>query len=301
MTDVAQQGAGSPFDDDLRTIARKNRASLETRFPQAFRPDPVTRIKVIGTVLVLLAIFVGGFSLLDISWDRVFNGMGKLGQFVELMIPPTFGTVAKLQAYLWSLAETLAIAFLGTLLAALLAAPFGFLAARNVVPNWIFHFTTRRFLDTVRSVDTLIWALIWINVVGLGPFAGILAIMTSDFGSFGKLFSEAIEAADRKAVEGVTSTGGGKVHAVRYGLLPQVLPVMASQVLYFFESNTRSATIIGIVGAGGIGQYLYEQIKVLEWQHVSFLVLLVLLAVIVIDAVSGRLRMAIIGQVEQPR
>jgi phosphonate transport system permease protein len=301
MSDAVSPGAGAPPDDDLRAIARRDRASLEARFPQAFRPDLVGRAKVIGTTAVLLGIFLGGFAVLDISWERVFNGMGKLGQFVELMIPPTFGTLAKLQAYLWALAETLAIAFLGTLLAAILALPLGFLAARNVVPNWIFHFTTRRFLDAVRSVDTLIWALIWINVVGLGPFAGILAIMTSDFGSFGKLFSEAIEAADRKAVEGVASTGGSRVHAVRFGLLPQVLPVMASQVLYFFESNTRSATIIGIVGAGGVGQYLYEQIKVLEWQHVSFLVLLVLLAVIVIDAVSGRLRMAIIGQAEQPR
>ncbi|MFO1146786.1 MAG: phosphonate ABC transporter, permease protein PhnE [Alsobacter sp.] len=301
MRDAVPPGTGAPFDDDLRSIARTNRAALEARFPQAFRPDLKARATVTGTIVVLLAVFLGGFCVLDISWERVFNGMGKLGQFVELMVPPAFGTMAKLQAYLWSLAETLAIAFLGTLLAALLAAPFGFLAARNVAPNWIFHFTTRRFLDTVRSVDTLIWALIWINVVGLGPFAGILAIMSSDFGSFGKLFSEAIEAADRKAVEGVTSTGGAKVHAVRFGLLPQVLPVMASQVLYFFESNTRSATIIGIVGAGGIGQYLYEQIKVLEWQHVSFLVLLVLLAVVVIDAISGRLRMAIIGPAEPPR
>jgi phosphonate transport system permease protein len=148
----------------------------------------------------------------------------------------------------------------------------------------------------VRSVDTLIWALIWINVVGLGPFAGILAIMTSDFGAFGKLFSEAIEAADGKAVEGVTSAGGHRVHSVRFGLLPQVLPVFASQILYYFESNTRSATIIGSVGAGGIGMHLYEQIKVLEWQSVSFLVLLVLAAVTVIDQVSSRLRFAIIGQ-----
>lgn len=279
----------------LVELAAANRGELEARHPAVFRVDIGQRVRVIGTVVGLLVLFVGGFLVLDISWTRVFNGMGRLGQFVELMLPPTFGTFEKLRLYLWALAETLAIAFLGTLLAAILAAPFGFLAARNVIPNPVFHFLTRRFLDTIRSVDTLIWALIWINVVGLGPFAGILAIMTSDFGAFGKLYSEAIEAADRKSVEGVTSAGGNRVHAVRFGLLPQILPVMASQVLYFFESNTRSATIIGIVGAGGIGSWLYEQIKVLEWQHVSFLVLLVLGAVIVIDFVSARLRMAIIG------
>ena len=116
----------------------------------------------------------------------------------------------------------------------------------------------------MRSVDVLIWALIWINVVGLGPFAGALAIACSDFGALGKLFSEAIETCDRRPGEGVVASGGSALHRIRFGLIPGVLPVLASQVLYFFESNTRSATIIGIVGAGGIGQYLTELIRVLE-------------------------------------
>ena len=197
----------------MREIALADQPGLMARHPEVFRPDYAHRIVVIGTVAALLAVFFGGLAILDISWVRVANGMGRLGHFVELMVPPAFGTLAKLQVYLWSLAETLAIAFLGTLLAATLALPFGFMAASNVIPGWVFRFVTRRFLDTVRSVDTLIWALIWINVVGLGPFAGILAIMTSDFGAFGKLFSEAIEAADGKAVEGVTSAGGHRVHS----------------------------------------------------------------------------------------
>lgn len=270
-------------------------AAMAARHPMVFRPDWRRRAIVGLSVLAPIALFAYALDSLDISWARVWSGMGRLGDFVGLMLPPSYGTTAKLVIYLHALAETLAIAFLGTLLAAVLALPLGFLAARNVIPSWIFRFGVRRFLDTIRSVDTLIWALIWINVVGLGPFAGVLAIMSSDFGAFGKLFSEAIEAADRKAVEGVESTGGSRLHGVRFGLLPQVLPVMASQILYFFESNTRSATIIGIVGAGGIGQYLYEEIKVLEWGHVSFLVLLVLAAVVAIDAVSARLRFAVIG------
>ena len=151
-------------------------------------------------------------------------------------------------------------------------------------------------MDTVRGVDALIWALIWVNVVGLGPFAGMLAIMTSDIGAFGKLYSEAIESADRKPVEGVTSLGGNKLHEIRFGLIPQVLPVIASQVLYYIESNTRSSTIIGIVGAGGIGLYLAETIRTLEWQQVSFLILLILAAVTAIDFISAKLRFAIIGQ-----
>ena len=176
------------------------------------------------------------------------------------------------------------------------ALPVSLLAARNIVPSQIFRFPVRRFLDSIRGVDTLIWALVWINVVGLGPFAGVLAIAVSDFGAFGKLFSEAIEGADQKQVEGIRASGGNALHEIRFGLMPQVLPVIAGQVLYFIESNTRSATIIGIVGAGGIGLQLAEQIRVLEWQKVSFLILMILVAVAAIDWISGKLRFAIIGR-----
>ena len=233
---------------------------------------------------------------LEFSATRLWNGMGKLGDFAVLMLPPTYGTEARLALYLKSLGETLAIAFLGTFGAVLLALPLGFIAARNVTASRIVSFVSRRTFDTFRGVDTLIWALIWINVVGLGPFAGVLAILTSDIGSFGKLFSEAIETSDKRPVEGVTAAGGGHLHAIRFGLVPQVLPLIASQALYYFESNTRSATIIGIVGAGGIGMHLAEQIRTLEWQHVSFLILLILVTVGLIDWVSSRLRLAVIGE-----
>ena len=157
------------------------------------------------------------------------------------------------------------------------------------------HFLARRGLDCVRSVDTLIWALIWINVVGLGPFAGALAIASTDLAALAKLMSEAIETAERGPVEGVLASGGGRFAVIRFGLLPQVLPIFASQALYFFESNTRSATIIGIVGAGGIGLYLSEMIRVLEWREAAFLILMVLIAVAIIDAISRQLRKAIMG------
>ncbi|MFZ4807868.1 MAG: phosphonate ABC transporter, permease protein PhnE [Hyphomicrobiaceae bacterium] len=269
--------------------------NLASRHPKLIRPNWPSRIVTTLVVVLLIALTIGGFATLDVVWWRVWNGFGELGKIVALMLPPDYGTQSRLILWSMALAETLAIAFLGTLLAAVLAFPFGFLAARNVVPSWIFRFSIRRGLDSIRGVDTLIWALIWINVVGLGPFAGVLAIMTSDFGTFGKLFSEAIEAADEKPVEGVTSTGGGPLHRVRFGLVPQILPVILSQVLYYFESNTRSATIIGIVGAGGIGLHLAEQIRTLEWQHVSFLILMILVTVGIIDYISALLRSAIIG------
>lgn len=211
------------------------------------------------------------------------------------MFPPSYGNEDRLWLYLDSLGETLAIALLGTLLAALLAFPVSFLGANNVMTQRVIHFMSRRSFDTFRAVDPLIWALVWVNVTGLGPFTGILAIATGTFGDFAKLFSEAIEAADKKPVEGVVASGGSAVEGVRFGMLPQVLPVMLSQVLYYFESNTRSATIIGIVGAGGIGLHLAEQIRTLEWQNVSFLIIMILLTVAVIDYISAKLRFAIIG------
>ena len=280
----------------LKTAMLADRAGLEARHPGIFRADWLGRARTGAILGLMLALFVFGLMSMEASWNRILGGFSELVRIASVMLPPDYGTHAKLLVYLKALGETLAIALLGTLLAAVLAYPLGFLAARNVLPVWIARFFLRRSFDTIRGIDALIWALIWINVVGLGPFAGVLAIATSDFGTFGKLFSEAIENADEKPVEGVVASGGNALHAVRFGLFPQVLPVIASQVLYYFESNTRSATIIGIVGAGGIGLHLYEQIRTLEWQHVSFLVLLILVAVAVIDVISTRLRFAIIGQ-----
>jgi phosphonate transport system permease protein len=257
------------------------------------------RNRAIGMALALfafLASIAAGFALLDISWMRVFNGFGELGRMALLMIPPEVGSQARFMLWSKSLVETLAIAFLGTLSAALLAFPVSLLAARSVMPVWAVRFFVRRGLDINRGVNTLIWALIWINVVGLGPFAGVLAIMTTDFGTLGKLFSEAMEGVDRKPGEAVIAAGGNHLHRVRFGILPQVLPVLLSQLLYLFESNTRSATIIGIVGAGGIGQYLTEAIRTLEWREVSFLVFMILATVTAIDFLSTRIRFAIIGR-----
>jgi phosphonate transport system permease protein len=246
----------------------------------------------VAALMAAVAIFA--MNRLEFSFARLGAGILQLGTFLGLMVPPSPGT--QLFALLKALAETVAIAFLGTLLAAILAFPLGFLAARNTMANTIVRFMTRRFSDTIRGVDTLIWALIWINVVGLGPFAGVLAIMTSDIGAFSKLYSEAIEAIDRKPGEGIVSAGGSKFHAIRFGIVPQVMPVLISQVLYYFESNTRSATIIGIVGAGGIGLYLAEMIRTYEWDKVAFIILMVLVTVAVIDFLSSRLRLAIVGE-----
>ena len=265
-----------------------------TRYPAIFNRSMTSRLTVPALFVVAVAIFVFGLIDLDFSPARMLSGLHQLGWFVLLMIPPDPGS--SLPTYLKAMGETLSIAVLGTTLAAVAALPVSLLAARNVIPSAIFRFPVRRFLDSIRGVDQLIWALVWINVVGLGPFAGVLAIAVSDFGAFGKLFSEAIEGADKKQVEGIRASGGSALHEIRFGLIPQVLPVIAGQVLYFIESNTRSATIIGIVGAGGIGLQLAEQIRVLEWQKVSFVSVMSLAPGEAIDWISSRLRFAIIGR-----
>ena len=278
----------------MSQLPKPDRERLRAKYPDVFDRPASARLAMPAMIAGAFAIFVFGLVDLEFSPSKLINGLHQLGWITLMMIPPDPGS--SLPVYLSALGETLSIALLGTTLAAVMALPVSLLAARNIVPSSFIRFPVRRFLDSIRGVDTLIWALVWINVVGLGPFAGVLAIAVSDFGAFGKLFSEAIEAADRKQVEGIRASGGDVLHEIRFGLMPQVLPVIAGQVLYFIESNTRSATIIGIVGAGGIGLQLAEQIRVLEWQKVSFLILMILVAVAAIDWISTRLRFAIIGQ-----
>lgn len=278
----------------MSQLPKHDPAQLRAKYPDVFERPASARLATPLVALAALAVFIFGLVDLGFSPTRFISGLRELGWISMMMIPPNPGS--SLPTYLQALGETLSIALLGTTLAALMALPVSLLAARNIVPSGLLRFPVRRLFDSIRGVDTLIWALVWINVVGLGPFAGVLAIAVSDFGAFGKLFSEAIEAADQKEVEGIRASGGSALHEIRFGLMPQVLPVIAGQVLYFIESNTRSASIIGIVGAGGIGLQLAEQIRVLEWQKVSFLVLMILVAVAAIDFISGKLRFAIVGR-----
>ncbi|WP_426130807.1 phosphonate ABC transporter, permease protein PhnE [Pararhizobium sp. PWRC1-1] len=194
------------------------------------------------------------------------------------------------------LLQTIVMAFVGTLFASLLAFPLCFLAARNITRNRVMNQVTKRFFDFLRSVDMLIWALFFTRAFGPGPIAGISAIFFTDTGTFGKLYSEALENIDEKQREGVKSVGASPLAVQRFGVLPQVLPVFASQSLYFWESNTRSATIIGAVGAGGIGLKLWEAMRTnSDWENVAYMVLLILVVVFVFDGISNALRSRLMG------
>ena len=209
--------------------------AIRDRHPQHFARFDRQRLLAILTGIAAFALLLFGMAQLGFFGGTLLSGSLRLVEIAGLMLPPDPGSWAHARIFGMALLETVAIAFLGTLSAAILALPVALLAARNVTASRVVRFFSRRSLDTIRSVDILVWALIWINVVGLGPFAGALAIMTADIGSFGKLFSEAMEAADRKPVEGIVSTGGSHALGIRFGILPEVFPVLASQVLYLLR------------------------------------------------------------------
>ena len=265
---------------------------LKRTHPEVFARPLSERLRNWALWLGFLGVLAFGLWWIDASPMRVINGLNKLGMLVVLMIPPLPGD--GLWDFTLAMLETLAMAFLGTAIAAVVAVPLGFLGAKNIVPNWLFHFSLRRFFDAFRGIDGLVWALIFVSAVGLGPFAGVLAIAVGDVMVLGKLFAEAIENVDRKPVEGVRASGGSGLHVMRLGVLPQVLPVMASHVLYFFESNVRSATILGIVGAGGIGLQLSDRMRINNWQEAAFIILMILVTVSLIDAISRRIRAKLI-------
>jgi len=267
--------------------------AARARLPRAFGPGPARRAATLLRWACLAIWLAGALWWFDFSPTRIWNGLSGLATILVLMVPPSPGELWA--DILQGLAESVAMAFLGTFLAAVVAVPLGFLGARNVVTNLLAHFSLRRVFDGLRGVDQLIWALAYVRAVGLGPLAGVLAIFSADVAVLAKMYAEAIENAERRQVEGVVAAGATRTLAVRFGLLPQVLPVILAQALYAFESNTRSAAILGVVGAGGIGLQIAERIKVRHWDEVAFIILLLVATVAVIDLISGRIRRRFIG------
>jgi phosphonate transport system permease protein len=276
-------------DLELRDLELRD---LRARYGHLAAPSLAARVQTAAWLAGFAGLVVFSMIHLDISPTQLWDGLGKLGELAGVLFPPDDG--GYLATFLKACLETLAMAFLGTLLAAVGALPLGFLAARNVVANKILHFLVRRVLDVVRGIDVLIWALVFVSAVGLGPFAGILAIAAHDLGVLSKLFSEAIENTERGQVEGVRAAGGNGWQIARFGLLPQVLPIFVSHILYFFESNIRSASILGIVGAGGIGLQLSDRIRVNAWAQVSFIVIMIIVLVAAIDTLSRAIRLRLI-------
>ena len=192
--------------------------------------------------------------------------------------------------------ETIFMALIGTMIASAVSLPLAFAAAKNIQPLASVRFFLRRLFDLLRGIDVLIWSLVFLRAFGPGMFTGIFAIAFTDTGTFGKLFSEAVENADNKQKEGVQSTGAGMLQQQRFGILPQILPVFISQSLYYLESNTRGAVIIGAMGAGGIGLMFLGYLQTgTSFENVAYIAILVLIVVILMDYLSAKLRRALIG------
>ena len=263
------------------------------RCPEAFPPRGLALWRRAATLVLGLALFLWGLQVLEVTPGRLIEGIGQLGRVFMLMMPPA--VTEHVWDYIKAIGETLAMAFLGTLVASVLAVPLAMMGARNIMPLGPVRFFVRRSSDVVRGIDSLVWAIFFVSVVGLGPFAGILAIAVNDTGVLTKLYAEAMENTDREQVKGVRATGANGAQAIGFGVLPQVMPVFLGNSLYFLESNLRSATILGVVGAGGIGFFLMDRMMISAWREVALIVIMVLVTVACIDALSRLLRARLIG------
>jgi phosphonate transport system permease protein len=209
------------------------------------------------------------------------NGIHQAG-----FLPPDFRSW---QTYLEQMVITVHMAIWGSLLAVICAIPFGLLSAENMAPWWIRQ-PVRRMMDSARAINELVFALIFVAAVGLGPMAGVLALWVHTTGVLAKLFSEAVEAIDHRPVDGITVTGANHLEEIVYGVIPQVIPLWISFSLYRFESNVRSATVVGLVGAGGIGMVLHESMRSFDYAAAGAILIIIVLAVVVLDVMSAYLR-----------
>lgn len=285
-------------------------ASLETAFQARRRTRLVGGLG--GCIALCAALLLAGW-VSEAYPSSLIAGAPRIGEYFWKLLPDlrlpvlfagtdTQGSLAywmyRIDIWLWLLFETSQMAALATLSGALLAALLCFPAAINLAPNRTVHFAFRRVLELFRSVPDIVYALILVWTFGVGPLAGILAIALHTVGALGKLFAEVVENADMRPWEAVRATGGTWAHGLRFAILPQVLPNFLSYVLLRFEINVRGATVIGFVGAGGIGQELYSVISFNYYQEIGAIIVLIILAVSLIDLTSEKLRTLAIGRVE---
>ncbi|NVJ90455.1 MAG: phosphonate ABC transporter, permease protein PhnE [Methylocystaceae bacterium] len=233
------------------------------------------------------------FALLALSWEgadmrplSLIENAENMSQFVSGFFPPD---MSQWRMYVNEIWITIQIAIWGTALSIVFAVPFGILSSENLVPWWVFQ-PVRRLMDAFRAINEMVFAMLFVVAVGLGPFAGVLALWVHTTGILAKLFSEAVESIDPRPVEGIRATGATALQEVIYGVIPQVLPLWISYSLYRFESNVRSATVLGIVGAGGIGMVLWENVRGFYYAETAAVMILIIISVSLLDLLSQRLR-----------
>lgn len=241
-------------------------------------------------IACVLALFLWSAWETEISLPRIVEGLPFMADFLRRMVPPDFSVLGNAAR---GALQTLQIAVVGTSVAAVAALPLGFVAARNVAPAWLFV-AARSVLNALRALDTLVYALFFVAAVGLGPFPGVLAVVAYTTTILAKLYSEAIEAIDPGPVEAVTAAGATRLQVLRFGVLPQLLPLFISFTLYRFETNIRAAAILGFVGAGGIGFYIQTYLRMLNYPAASTVLLVLIALVMAVDFTSSRIRQRLV-------
>lgn len=237
--------------------------------------------------IVMVALLAWSFAPSEMyKATQLITYGGNMGKYASGFLAPNFHDW---KYYLEELLVTVQTALWGTFLAAIFGMPISLLCSNNIAPFWIVQ-PVRRLMDAARSINELVWAVFFVVAVGLGPFAGVMAIFINTLGVFGKLYSEAVEATDPRPVEGIRATGASKIHEILYGIIPQVMPLWISYTLYRFEANVRGATILGIVGAGGIGQVLFENVRGFYYAETAALMLMMIATVAIVDIISQQLR-----------
>jgi phosphonate transport system permease protein len=263
-----------------------NRFDLRSRVLEPPRVPAKRRMIELASWAAVVGVLAWAWQGSDIRPYDLVAYSGNMATFARDFLEPDFH---RWPLYAEQMLVSVQIAIWGTVLAVAFGIPLGILCADNVVPAWI-HFPIRRVMDAARAINEMVFAVLFVVAVGLGPFAGVLAIFVHTTGVLAKLFSEAVEAIDPRPVEGVRATGADRIHEVIYGIVPQVLPLWISYALYRFESNVRSATVVGLVGAGGIGQVFFEAFRGFDYQATSAILIIIIVTVSVLDIASQRLR-----------
>ncbi|RVT51550.1 phosphonate ABC transporter, permease protein PhnE [Rubrivivax albus] len=268
----------------MNAAAAPSAASLEriARQAAAERPGWLRHAGWAAVALVLAWAWHGA----EIRPLDLWRDSGNIGTYAADFFPPDF---TDWRIYLREMVITVHIAIWGTLLAVLAAVPMGLMSSANIAPRWLYQ-PVRRLMDACRAINEMVFAMLFIVAVGLGPFAGVLALAVHTTGTLAKLFSEAVEAIDPRPVEGIRATGAHKLVEIVYGVLPQVMPLWLSFTLYRFESNVRSASVVGMVGAGGIGVVLFEVIRGFQYAQTCAVLLILVVSVSAIDLLSATLR-----------
>ena len=244
-------------------------------------------VRFVATLLGVVLVYAVCFHFAEIDLRRLWAGLPRLAAWAARAWPPDFTDFSTL---LERAAETLAMATLGTTLGGLIAVPICLLAARNTTPHALVYLPARGLLNVLRGIDSFVFALLFVAAVGLGPFAGVLGVGLHTAGSVAKLWAETIETAEPGPIEAATLTGAGRLKVEAYALLPDVLPSLASVLLYMWEFNVRASTVLGIVGAGGIGQELKSSVDLLAFPRVLAILMVILAMVTAIDQASAWLR-----------